>query len=129
MFQFSEASKKHLDTCHPDLQKLMNEVIKWYDCTILCGHRGEDDQNKAFANGNSKLEWPSGKHNSLPSKAVDAAPFPLDWNDIKRFYHFIGFVKGIAKGLRIDIRCGLDWDSDNDFKDQKFNDLPHIELV
>jgi hypothetical protein len=24
--------------------------------------------------------------------AVDVAPFPIDWHDLKRFYHFTGYV-------------------------------------
>ena len=42
---------------------------------IVCGHRNKEDQNKAFAEGKSKLKWPKGKHNKLPSQAVDAAPY------------------------------------------------------
>lgn len=129
MYKFSELSKKRLETCHPDLQRLMNEVIKHYDISILCGHRGEEDQNKAFSEGNSKLKWPNSKHNSLPSKAVDIMPNPSDWKDNLRFYHCIGFIKGIADSMNIKIRCGIDWDGDNDFKDQTFNDLPHVELL
>lgn len=129
MFKFSEISKQRLDTCHPDLQRLMNEVIKHYDVIILCGHRGQEKQDKAFHDGKSKLKFPNSKHNKLPSLAVDVAPYPLDWNDSKRFYHCVGFIKGIATSMGIKIRCGLDWDGDNDFKDQTFNDLPHIELV
>ena len=63
------------------------------------------------------------------SRAIDITPFPLDWNDTKRFYHFAGLVQGIALGLQIKIRWGGDWDCDNDFKDNLFNDLPHFELM
>lgn len=55
---YSERSKKRLETCHEDLQKLFNEVIKHFDCTILCGHRGQEEQDKAFAEGMSfKFPW------------------------------------------------------------------------
>jgi peptidoglycan L-alanyl-D-glutamate endopeptidase CwlK len=58
------------------------------------------------------------------------APYPIDWNDTKRFYHFAGFVLGVAKSskIAIPIRWGGDWDSDNDLNDQTFMDLVHWEL-
>ena len=63
-----------------------------------------------------------------PSMAVDVAPCPIDWEDTKRFYHFGGYVKAWAHALDIKIIWGGDWDSDNDFRDQRFHDLVHFEL-
>ncbi len=128
MPQFGKTSLEKLVTCHPDLQRLFNEVIKHYDCTILEGHRSNEDQLKAFNAGKSKIKS-GGKHNHLPSLAVDVAPSPLDWKDKEKFYHFIGFVKATAIQLGIRIRCGGDWDGDNNLKDQTFFDLPHFELI
>lgn len=127
--KFSLISQNKLNTCHPDLQTLFNEVIKYYDCSIICGHRNELEQNEAFRTGRSKLKFPNSKHNQVPSLAVDVVPYPVDWNDHKRFYHFAGFVLGLAHTLNIKIRWGGDWDSDLQFKDEKFLDLPHFELV
>ena len=55
MPQFGKDSLARLSTCHPDLQKLFKEVIKHYDCTILEGHRSDEDQLKAFNAGKSKI--------------------------------------------------------------------------
>lgn len=52
---FSKASKERLSTCHPDLQRVMNEAIKITDFTVLEGHRGKAAQDAAFAAGNSKI--------------------------------------------------------------------------
>ena len=128
MGKFGQRSLDNLVTAHADLQRLFNEVIKHYDCSIICGHRSQEEQDKAVHEGRSKEAWPNSKHNSEPSMAVDVAPYPIDWNDVKRFYHFAGFVKATALYLGIEIRWGGDWDSDNDFKDQIFNDLVHFEL-
>jgi peptidoglycan L-alanyl-D-glutamate endopeptidase CwlK len=128
MPQFSKSSLEKLSTCHIDLHRLFNEVIKHYECTILEGHRSDEDQLKAFNAGKSKIKS-GGKHNHLPSLAIDVAPDPLDWKDKEKFYHFIGFVKATAIHLGIKIRCGGDWDGDNDLKDQTFFDLPHFELI
>ncbi len=128
MPQFGKTSLEKLSTCHPDLQRLFNEVIKHYDCKILEGHRSNEDQIKAFNAGKSKIKSGS-KHNHLPSLAVDVAPIPLNWKDKEKFYHFIGFVKATAIQLGIKIRCGGDWNGNNDLKDQTFFDLPHFELI
>jgi len=71
--------------------------------------------------------------------ATDSAPYPIDFSNKRtafvRFYMFAGYMKAAAKELlgegeiTHDLRWGGDWDGDNDFKDQRFNDLPHFELI
>ena len=129
MAKFGKVSQERLATCDQRLQDLFNEVIKYVDCTVLCGHRDEAAQNEAVRTGKSRTRWPTSKHNSKPSMAVDAAPYPVDWNDKHRFYYFAGFVVGVAKKMGIKVRYGGDWDSDFDLNDQSFIDLPHFELV
>lgn len=129
MAEYGSRSRSNLETAHRDLQKLFNIVILHYDCSILEGHRGEFDQNKYYDEGKSKLQWPASKHNKSPSLAVDAAPYPIDWRDEKRFYHFAGFVKGCAAMMGLKLRWGGDWDSDNDLNDQTFMDLCHFEIT
>lgn len=85
MPQFSQKSLDRLHTCHPLLQILMLGVVKRFDITVLCGHRGEAEQNAAYAAGNSKLKWPKSKHNKVPSEAVDIVPYPIDWEDTAAF--------------------------------------------
>jgi peptidoglycan L-alanyl-D-glutamate endopeptidase CwlK len=126
---FSAISRDRLDTCDHRLQVLFEEVVREYDCAVLVGHRGEAEQSAAFESGKSKLRWPESKHNSDPSLAVDVAPHPISWTNTKRFYHFAGYVKGLADLLDIPIRWGGDWDGDEDLDDQNFNDLVHFELT
>ena len=93
MPRFGGTSKKRLNTCDEDLVDLFNEVIKYFDCTVLEGHRGKDLQNKYYDEGKSKVKFPYGKHNESPSHAVDVVPYPVDWNDTDRMYYFaLGFV-------------------------------------
>lgn len=120
MPSFSKKSLERLATCDIRLQKVFLEVIKEYDCTILCGHRGEQEQNDAFAKGNSKLKYPNSKHNSLPSKAVDAAPWPIDWNDLNRFKELAEVVLRIAASQGTKLTYGGSW--------VKFPDYPHFQL-
>lgn len=132
MAEFSKRSKERLASCHPDLQRLFNEVVKHQDCTITEGHRGQELQDEYFRTGKSKVQFPNGKHNKTPSEAVDCIPYPFapeDWKDTRRLYMFVGLVRGIAASLGIKIRCGADWDGDFEVKDQNFHDLPHFELV
>lgn len=126
---FGTKSKTLLNTCHNDLQRIFNEVVKTFDCSVICGHRNEETQNKYFEEGSSKLKFPNSMHNTNPSIAIDIAPYPIDWGDTKRFYLFAGYVLGTANQLGIKLRWGGDWDSDTEVNDQTFNDLVHFELV
>ena len=125
---FGERSKKNLKTCDEDLVFLFEEVIKYFDCSVLEGHRGKKLQNKYFKEGKSKLKFPEGNHNKKPSKAVDVVPYPIDFSDRERMTYFAGFVKGMAAVLGIPIRWGGDWNSNTEVKDNNFDDLPHFEL-
>ena len=129
MPSFGKSSQDKLATCDPRLQKVFNEVVKYFDCTVIEGHRGEEAQNKAFAEGKSKLKYPQGKHNKIPSLAADVLPYQIDWNDTNRMRYFAGFVVGIAATMGIKLRWGGDWNQNTELKDNSFNDLPHFELV
>ena len=128
MPRFSRASLSALATCHADLQRVMEEAIRHIDFTVIEGHRGRTAQEKAYKAGNSKVRWPNGKHNTLPSKAVDIAPYPIDWSDTERFVYFAGIIMGIAAEMGIKLRWGGDWDGDTHVKDEKFRDYGHFEL-
>lgn len=120
MPNFSKTSLDRLRTCHPDLQRLMYAVIEDYDFSVLCGHRTEKEQNKAYKEGKSKLRYPASHHNKLPSLAVDIAPYPIDWDNIERFKALAAIVKDKAEELDIEIEWGGDW--------RTFKDYPHWQL-
>ena len=133
MPSFSQSSLDKLNSADPKLQMVMKEVIRHIDCTILCGHRGKEDQDHAVASGASKTPWPTSKHNSTPSRAIDVAPYPIDWSNkgkvLARFYYLAGYIKSVADSMGVQLRWGGDWDGDIDFSDQTFDDLPHFELL
>ena len=133
MPKFSQASLAQLGTCDPRLQEVMGAVIGLFDFTVLEGHRGEAAQNAAYDRGASKVRWPHGKHNSVPSKAVDIAPYPIDWSDKEaarqRFCYLAGFVMAVAIQRNCPIRWGGDWDGDQDTRDEHFRDLGHFEIL
>jgi peptidoglycan L-alanyl-D-glutamate endopeptidase CwlK len=121
MPELSSQSRERLDTCHPLLQEVFMEVIKHRDCTILCGHRGREDQEQAFASGNSKARYGQSKHNYTPSLAIDVMPYPVNWDDMKGLHEFAGFVMGVAISKGIPIQWGGHFIG--------FFDGPHYELV
>ncbi len=150
MSVYSLKSQDRLNTCHPDLIRLFNKVIEGYNCTILCGRRGKKEQEKAYADKKSKVRYPYSSHNRYPSKGVDPSPYPIPKNwgkiswklipkqhretiqkeikELHKFYHFNGYVKGVADCNDISIRQGHDWDGDFNFNDQTFDDLVHVEV-
>jgi peptidoglycan L-alanyl-D-glutamate endopeptidase CwlK len=129
MAKFSKKSLTKLKDADSKLQLILKEAIDVYDFTILETHRDKKTQNKYYKQGKSKLNYPNSKHNTYPSMAIDIAPYPIDWNDTKRFFYLAGLVMGIAEANGIKIRWGGNWDMDYDFSDNKFMDLPHFEVL
>lgn len=129
MPSFSKTSLDRLATCDERIQRVAHEAIKLMDHSVLFGHRNEADQNKAFAEGASTKKWPDSNHNRLPSVAIDVAPYPIDWDDARRFALLAGIYIGIAHSMGIKLRTGLDWDSDGNIKEHTLVDGPHLELV
>jgi len=141
--KFSKKSQVNLDSCHPDLITLFTVVLKKRDCSVPEGHRSNTRQAQLYKELKTKVKAGGSKHNKMPSEAADVYPCPIDikkldandrieWN---HFYHFVGYVKGVADELyesgrmRYKVRSGADWDGDNSFRDQTFHDLAHWELI
>jgi peptidoglycan L-alanyl-D-glutamate endopeptidase CwlK len=136
MPSFGAESLKKLSTCDKDIQTVMNEAIKHYDFTILYGTRTVEEQFALYQQGRKLVDgvWTKvgatvtnldGKikksnHNYTPSRAIDIAPYPIDWNDTKRFVELSKVVKEAMKTVGIDLQWGGDW--------ERFTDYPHYEL-
>jgi peptidoglycan L-alanyl-D-glutamate endopeptidase CwlK len=135
MNKFSKKSLDRLATCHDDIQKVMNEAIKEFDFTVLSGHRSPDEQFELYKQGRELVDgkWvKTGKtvtnvdgtnvlsnHNYNPSRAVDIAPYPIDWDNIDRFIAMSNVVLKCAKELDIELEWGGNW---------RMKDYPHFEL-
>ena len=132
MPRFSIHSKTQLATCDFRLVKVAERAIQIIDFKVLEGHRDKLAQDTAVANGFSKVRWPNGMHNKLPSLAMDLAPYPIDFSNrpkaVARFYLLAGVILAVADELKISLRWGGDWDGDWDLFDQNFNDLGHFEI-
>lgn len=127
MPKFSIKSKEKLETCIPQIQQLFYEVIKERDCTIICGARSLEDQQKAFNGGFSKIDGIIKKSyhqidkNNILSRAVDVLPYPINWNDTKGHEDFALYVFSVACKLKISIEWGGLWKS--------FKDYAHWQII
>ncbi len=130
-----DVSRRRLRTCRPELHDLILSVDRGIEqgdlahygiveITVLCGWRGEAEQNQAVADGASETPWPRSKHNVLDDKgnprsdAVDVAPYPVQWKDpgyARKLEMLHCYVAGVAHQMGIDLR-GISWDR------------PHIEF-
>ena len=124
MYRFGKRSRERLRGVDTKLVNVLNELIKMMDVTVIEGLRSAERQEELLAQGATKVKY--SKH--MEGKAVDIAPYPIDWKDRDRFYYMGGMVRGIAKQLGVNIRFGGDWDSDGETKDNNFDELVHIEL-
>lgn len=136
MSHYGKNSRAKLVLADQKLQLIFLKAILVMDIIILCAHRDEEEQNKAYKEGKSKQVFGGSKHNRLPSQAIDASPWPIpdnwgadNFKELAKFYMLAGIIKGIASEECIPIRWGGDWNSDNDFKDNNFDDLVHYELI
>lgn len=118
---FSETSKRRLSECDERLQKLFNEVIKVFDCSVICGYRGPEEQEAAFVAGTSHAHFGQSPHNTIPARAIDVVPYPVDWQQIEKFEQLGAIVLEVAARQGVKVRWG------RDFKNLK--DYPHWEVI
>ena len=135
---YSKKSQSEFETLDPRLQKIFfNILMEGPDHAITKGWRGEEEQNKAVAEGRSERPYPTSNHNVRPSRAVDALPSPVEFAALERGERlavikvglFAGWVLKTAHCMGIKLRWGGDWNRNWNVRDQKFNDWPHYELV
>lgn len=145
-YNFGKRSRARLNTCHQDLIKICEEVIKVYDFSVLEGIRTAEKQLEYFETGRSKLDGVKklSKHQDQGdglSHAIDLMPYKKGSNafsgkqkDLARFYYLGGLMKMAAAKLLEEgkishtLRWGADWNSNDLFDDQNFDDCPHFEL-
>tara|TARA_R110000824_G_scaffold2912_1_gene13222 strand:+ start:1836 stop:2234 length:399 start_codon:yes stop_codon:yes gene_type:complete len=128
--RFSRKSRSKLEGVDARLVLLLEEVVKYFDITVIEGKRSQERQNQLVKEGKSKTKF--GKH--VQGMAVDIAPYPIDWKARDDFHYLGGFVLGIACKMGINIRWGGDWSSSSLAKEQRttkdnnFDDLVHFEI-
>jgi peptidoglycan L-alanyl-D-glutamate endopeptidase CwlK len=122
-------SRERLAQADLALFLIVSEAVRIMDLTVLESHRPKERQNALFRQGASKVQWPNSKHNTLPSKAVDIAPWPVDWNDRESFCLLAGVMFAVASRYGFKLRWGGDWNRDGRTADESFRDYGHFELL
>ncbi len=118
------------------LARVLTVAIRMTDFTVLEGHRSVEKQHDLYTQGRELRNgvWiKSGKtvtnidgvtkmgmHNYSPSRAVDLAPWPIDWEDHNRFHFMAGVILTVAIDLGIHIEWGGFW--------AKLVDMPHFQI-
>jgi len=120
MYKFSKKSKQILLELDLNLYIILTEAIEFIDFSVICGYRNKKEQNEAFKTGKSKAKFGQSKHNVKPAKAVDIAPYPIDWEDIYRFKKLADLIFKIADKHNIKIVWGGNF--------LTFKDWGHFEL-
>ena len=142
MYSLGNTSKKRLSTCHIDLQRIINEAIQISDIDfgVSEGNRSVELQQQYFNEGKSKIDGinKKGKHNYVPSMAVDIYPYfenGAKW-DNEHLSYLSGIIHAVSEILLKEnkithrIRWGGNWDMDGIILlDQTFDDRPHFELI
>lgn len=120
---------KRLEGVHPLLVDWAFRVVRVMDCTVVYGVRTLTEQRHMVSIGAS--ETMNSYHliqDTGYGHALDLAPYPIDWQDLNRFWVLGGVGLAIAREMGIPVTWGRDWDRDFDFADQKFNDFMHWQL-
>lgn len=146
MNKFGKRSQDNLNTCHPDLQKVMNLAIQRsrVDFGISEGHRPVARQKQLFQEGKSKIDGvkKKGKHNYDPSEACDIYAYHPDLATRRKIAYDKGtlcYIGGVVVSCAQElydkgeishlIRWGGNWDRNGVILlDQSFDDLPHFEI-
>ncbi|MFW6242802.1 MAG: M15 family metallopeptidase [bacterium] len=125
MPEFSQKSAKKLATCHKDLVMLFSQVIKYYDFTVLHGHRTPQEQYELYQKGRDKegdiVTYKDGyenksKHNYKPSLAVDVITYHSEkphfrWDNKDEHQFLGGLVMGVYYRLKREglIKNEIEW--------------------
>ena len=85
MYKFGRRSRERLKGVDSRLINVLNELIKMMDVTIIEGLRSAERQKELLAKGATKVKY--SKH--MEGKAVDLAPYPIDWENRDGFYYIV----------------------------------------
>ena len=151
MYKLSERSLQRLQGVHPNLVKVVKRAIEIskQDFTVLEGVRTKKqcmiNYGKGrtiaqcvakgvpaqYANPNAaKVTWLNNPFASkhVSGKAVDLVPYPVDWDDLKKFDTIAQAMLQAAKELGVPVRWGADWDGDGKPRERGESDSPHFEI-
>jgi len=132
MPSFSETSRRRLLTCDSRLIAVCSDAIAFFDFSVVCGHRSNEEQDILYAQGRitdgpivTHKRGGESIHNTDPSRAVDLAPWVqgrgIVWDDVGLYHELAGVIRycGFLRG--IDVEWGGNW--------RTFKDRPHFQVA
>ena len=99
---FSRSSILKLQKADKRLQRICGILIQDFDIVVIETTRTMERQRQLLKEG--KTMTLNSKHLSYPSRAIDIAPYPIDWNDEDRFVEMGHRFLKIANDLGIKVR-------------------------
>ena len=128
---FSATSRERLLSCDSRLIAVCSDAIDFFDFTVVCGNRTDEEQDILFAQGRITdgpiVTYKRGGesiHNTMPSRAIDLAPWVsgrgIVWDDVGLFGELAGVILYAAWKRGIWISWGGHWTS--------FVDRPHFQV-
>ena len=138
-YRLSQKSLQKLSGVHPKLQSVVKRAIQLtnQDFMVLEGVRTPERQKELYAQGRTKpgakVTWTLTSNHFVNPKtgyghAVDLVPWPVDWNDLKKFDEISQAMFSAAKELGVELRWGADWDRNGKPRERGESDSPHFEL-
>jgi len=139
-YSLSQRSISNLRGVHPDLVAVVERAIEitTQDFIVIEGVRTQERQDELWAQGRTKpgqiVTWTKDASSHGIGKdgyghAVDVCPFPVDWNDLKKFDAIADAMFDAAAEIGVRLRWGADWDMDGKTRERGESDSPHFELA
>jgi peptidoglycan L-alanyl-D-glutamate endopeptidase CwlK len=154
-YELGSRSRKALEGVHPKMVAVVERAIALtkQDFLVLEGVRSDEQCRINYGKGRTaaqctaagilakyaqpgaaKITWTlKSNHRVNPATgfghAVDLCPFPVDWNDTKKFDEISRAMFTASDLLNTPIRWGADWDRDGNPRERGESDSPHFELV
>lgn len=138
-YRLSTKSLQKLSGVHPKLQSVVKLAItkSKQDFSVLEGVRTLERQKELYAQGRTKpgpkVTWTLTSNHFVNKQtgfghAVDLVPYPVDWDDPKKFDEISRAMFAAAKELGVTLRWGADWDMDGKPRERGETDSPHFEI-
>lgn len=129
-YVLSQRSLDALKGVHPNMVRVVKRAIQitQQDFLVTEGVRTPERQRQLYAQGRTapgpKVTWTLQSNHFVQKSgyghAVDLVPFPVDWNDRRKFHVIASAMKQAALAEGVKLAWGGDWGTP---------DLPHFELV
>ena len=131
-YTLSQRSLTALKGVHPSLVRVVKRAIQitGQDFLVTEGVRTPERQRELYAQGRTKpgrkVTWTLKSNHFVHADgyghAVDLCPYPVDWNDLRKFHQIADAMKRAALMEGVKITWGGDWTGSK-------CDRPHFELA